>query len=108
MQPAFASALQLKSLGLDCHKRFFAVFSGMSSILSRSDTVRVAVDFSPRRRDDNRLRRGATVESLSVKNGSKRRYATRPCIQCFTRGMNPTATIRTSLREQCLVAFELH
>jgi hypothetical protein len=44
-------------------------------ILSRSDSMKIAVDFSPRVRRQIRLRRGAAIETPAL-DGGKRRYAT--------------------------------
>ena len=74
-------------------KGFFAVFDGIGLIVSRSDALMVAMDFSPwAKKGQNNARRVAT-------KAVNRRYATRNPPRSLPRGMNPTATIRPSLRE---------
>src|ERR1051326_5760625 len=62
--------------------------------LSRSDLMMVAVAFKPRMNTQTNIRRVATAESKVAFN---RRSATFPC--AFNRGMNPTATFKTALRD---------
>jgi hypothetical protein len=71
---------------------------GIGPVVSRSDLMRVAVDFSPRMTRQMRPRRVATVENSRAEwSQASLREAAHHGLS--VRGINPTATISYSLRE---------
>ena len=78
------------------------------AIVSRSDALKVAVGFSPREEGDNHSRRVATLEK-PVADDFQASLRDATLRQSVPRGMNPTATIRTSLREdEGLLRYGFH
>jgi hypothetical protein len=73
------------------------------TVASRSEAVMVAAGFNPRRTTAHTIgRRVATLEKLDRRPAFNRRYATADACLSENRGLKPTATFISSLRDEVM------